>query len=136
MIINGIGALFMVIGLAAAFAVGGLVDVIWPNAMKGVAAGSIVFFLLASALDLVFRWRNFRERGRWRFFHPFTGGMFFFVPVWIVFGLAPLIAMPVMLVLFPPKKDPPRRVAATRTASVQLLAQELPWNSDNSVRRA
>jgi len=34
MIINALGGIMMIVGLASAFAVGGLVDAVWPNANK------------------------------------------------------------------------------------------------------
>ncbi|MBM3980798.1 MAG: hypothetical protein FJ304_11035 [Planctomycetes bacterium] len=107
--------------------------VIWEIGDKGVAVGGGVFFLVCFASDLTYRWRSFRERGRWRFVHPLTGGMFFFIPIWIVFGLAPLLAMPVMLIIFPPKKDPPRRVAAV--ADVRpLVPRTLCGTADSAIR--
>ena len=108
----------------------------WPHANRGVAAGSLVFFLIAPTTDLIFRWRNFRERGRLRFIHPFTGGMFFFIPIWIFTGLVPLLAQPVLIIMAPPKKDAPRRVASTSTVIVRPITLEPSWNFVPSARPA
>ncbi|WP_439630448.1 hypothetical protein [Gemmata sp.] len=116
MIVNGLGGLMMVIRLLAAFAVGGLVDLIWPKADSGVAVGGLMFFLLTPTSDLIYRWRTERERGLVRFIHPFTGGMFFFIPIWICFGLGPIAAGPVMMIVDPPKKTSPRRAALDPSA--------------------
>jgi hypothetical protein len=76
MIVNGLGAVMMIAGLVAAFAVGGLVDLIWSKSDAGIAVGGLAFLLIAISSDLVFRWKNFRERGRVRFVHPLTGLLF------------------------------------------------------------
>ena len=112
MIINGLGGIMMIVGLVLAFAVGWVVDEVWPNANKGVAAGAGVYFLVTISADLVYRWTHFRERGRVRFVHPFTGGMLFFIPLW-VWGVAPLVALPIVWVFNPPKKIPPPRAATS-----------------------
>jgi Na+/proline symporter len=114
-IINRPGELMVIVGLVAAFAVGGLVELIWPNANKAVAVGCAVYFLVTISTDLVYRWTHFRERRRLRFVHPFTGGMVFFVPIWIT-SVAPFVVAPIMLILDPPKKVPPPRVALSPPA--------------------
>src|SRR5262245_32890962 len=129
MIVNVLGAVMLIAGLIPAFLVGGLVDEIWPKANKGVPVGYMVFTLIAVGSDLVYRWRNFRERGRIRFVHPFTGGMFFFIPIWMLF-VAPFLALPVVLILYPPKNIPPPRTASA--AIVHPVTQELSWNIDLS----
>ena len=111
MIVNLLGAVMMIAGLLPAFLVGWVVDEIWPASNAGVPVGGLIFFLVSVGSDLVFRWKNFRERGRLRFVHPLTGGMFFFVPIWVCFGLLPLVALPIFLIFNPPKKIPPPRVA-------------------------
>ena len=135
-IFNLWGAIMLIAGLVPAFIVGGVVDEIWPNANRGVGAGGLVFFLIAPTSDLLFRWRNFRERGRIRFLHPSTGWMFGFIPIWVLFGLLPLLAQPVLLIIAPPKKDPPRRVASAPTAALRPTTPELSWNFVRSVRPA
>jgi peptidoglycan/LPS O-acetylase OafA/YrhL len=97
-IYNHVGALMLIAGLIPAFVVGWLADQLWPNANKSVAYGGLVFFPIVVGSDLIYRWNHFRERGRIRFVHPLTGGMFFFVPIWIFCGLGPAIALVVMIV--------------------------------------
>ncbi len=110
MIVNVLGAVMLIAGLVPAFLVGWVVDEIWPNANRGVAVGGVVCFFVATTFDLVYRWRNFRERGRIRFVHPLTGGMFFFIPIWILF-VAPFLFLPIFLIFNPPKKIPPPRTS-------------------------
>lgn len=45
MIVNGLGAVMMIAGLVAAFAVGGLVDLIWSKSDAGIAVGGLAFLL-------------------------------------------------------------------------------------------
>lgn len=132
MIFNIVGAVMMVTGLVLAFVTGGLVEWMWPNTNKGIAVGSGVFFLVTGLSDLVYRWKNFRERGRSRFVNPLTGGMIFFAPLWILFGLLPLLALPVMMIVLPPKKDPPRRVTSAPT--IINTIQEFPCDTAHSAR--
>ncbi|MBY0459251.1 MAG: hypothetical protein K2V38_18125 [Gemmataceae bacterium] len=129
MIVNVLGAFFMVAGLVAAFVVGGIVDAIRPNTNGGVLAGCLVFFLITPTSDLIYRWRNFRERGYWRYIHPFTGGMWFFVPIWICFGVGPLVAGPIMMLLAPEKKNPPR------VANASPHHEERQWNIERWAKR-
>lgn len=110
MIVNLLGAVMLIAGLIPAFLVGWIVDEIWPNKNAGVPAGVMVCFLIAPTFDLVYRWRKFRERGLIRFVHPFTGGMFFFIPIWVLF-VGPIVVLPITWIFNPPKKGPALRTA-------------------------
>jgi hypothetical protein len=111
-ILNLLGALMLIGALVLAFVVGGIVDAVWPNEARGVAAGGGVFFVSVVVADLVYRWRQNRDRGGRRFILPTTGGQIFFVPVWVILGVLPAIGIAVLIAVNPPKKDPPRRADA------------------------
>jgi hypothetical protein len=108
MIVNRVGALCVLVSLLAAFLVAWLVDVFWPNNTAGVMVVYAVFLLLTVGIDLVYRWKRFRERGRVRYVHPLTGGAVLFIPVWVCFGLALICGAALWLSAPRPNPTPPK----------------------------
>jgi hypothetical protein len=93
MVFNGYGAIMMICGLVAAFLTGFLVNLTTNKPDKDVLIGGLVFLAITVGGDLYFRWKNNRERGRARYFHPKTGGTFWFIPLWLFFSGMMLAAM-------------------------------------------
>ena len=122
MITNGYGAIMLICGLVAAFVVGFLAGMTTNKPDTDVAVGAMVFFAVTGGSDFLFRWKNNREKGRVRFIHPKTGGMFWFIPLWALCGLFPLVAFAGLLIIAAVKESrkPQRQVT---------LIHEISWTS-------
>lgn len=97
-IFNLIGALMVIVGIVAGFAVGGLVSLLSRDEQLPYAVASLVALPLPTVWDLVYRWHNNPDRGWPRFIMPLSGGMFMLVPIWILFGAVPVVGVSVMVV--------------------------------------
>ncbi|MGL4554209.1 MAG: hypothetical protein ACRC33_23845 [Gemmataceae bacterium] len=95
MIFNLTGAVIMIAGLGAGFAVGGLASLFTRSDALPVGLGGVVAMAVMVGGDLWYRLRNHPEWGWWRFIHPLTGGMFAFVPVWMLIVFGPMIILAV-----------------------------------------
>ena len=87
MIFNIIGAIMLIAGLVAGFAVGGIISLISKSDDLPMSLGFLAVIVISAGSDLWFRHKYNRERGRLRYLHPVTGGMFFLLPVWLFLAL-------------------------------------------------
>lgn len=97
-IFNHTGAVMMIIALTAGFSVGGGVSLIAKNDRLPVALGPLAALSLGTGLDVWYRWTKHWEYGWIRWFHPGTGGMFAFIPIWVWFGAVPVVGSAVAII--------------------------------------
>jgi hypothetical protein len=90
--------IFNLIGLmmlAAAFLVGLVAGVITRLLTNHEGARATVgigaFLLTATLLDLWYRWVHYRDLEFERVFLPKAGGQLFFLPLWVICGVIPLL---------------------------------------------
>jgi hypothetical protein len=96
-IFNMFGALFMAISGLAGLLVGGFISLFTRDDSLPMGLGGFTGMAVVAACDLWYRSTHNRFR-KFRYLNPFTGGMFFLVPVWIFFCAGPLVALVVMAV--------------------------------------
>ncbi len=60
--------------------------------------GILVGMPVPPVLDLAYRWRHNRVSGWLRYVAPLSGGMFMLLPVWVLFGAAPVIGAAIFIV--------------------------------------
>jgi hypothetical protein len=98
LIFNLLGAVMVIAGLAAGFAVGGLVSLLTRDELLPYAVANLVALPVPTVWDLVYRWRHDPDRGWLRYVMPLSGGMFMLVPVWVLFGAVPVVGVSVLIV--------------------------------------
>ena len=82
-IFNEMGILTGFVGLMAGFVCFGMLRSMFPNWESATPLGMLFGILVASAIDLAYRFRKKEEDDAMRFFWPGSGGQIFFVPVWL-----------------------------------------------------
>jgi len=90
---NSLGGVMVIAGLASGFAVGGVASLFTQDEALQVTLAALVALPLPTAWDLTYRRGHRPDLGWWRYVVPHAGGSFMFLPVWLWFGVSPLVGL-------------------------------------------
>jgi hypothetical protein len=97
LIFNLLGALMVIVGLAAGFAVGGMTSLFTRDQELPFSLATLVALPVPTVWDLVYRWRHDPGRGWLRYVLPLSGGMFMLMPVWVLCGAWPVVFVSILI---------------------------------------